>query len=189
MKRQEVIKTFEDQPLGTDINLTTDKWKEMRITIALVMVTMATVFCFASSFVLIWWHEDNAFSETYIRSQSSSMIEMHFRPIYTWCSIPTIRLRGFQQYTLNKHISYTQGVGFKCKIVFQKKREMREMLKIYCLTVSPPAQSSSMIEMHSRPNLHLSSISSPDCMAINNLLHRFITLSLCCQIYNSYLLK
>ena len=25
LKRQEVIKTFEDQPLGTDINLTTDK--------------------------------------------------------------------------------------------------------------------------------------------------------------------
>ena len=25
LKRPEVIKTFEDQPLGTDINLTTDK--------------------------------------------------------------------------------------------------------------------------------------------------------------------
>ena len=60
------------------------------------------------------------------------------------------------------------------------------MLKIlpHSLT-STPAQSSSMIEMHSRPNLHLSSISSPDCMAINDLLHGFITLSLCCQIYNS----
>ena len=43
LKRQEVIKTFEDQPLGTDINLTTNKWKEMMKVISMVM--MAAVFC------------------------------------------------------------------------------------------------------------------------------------------------